>query len=182
MARVLEHAVAAALGTRLEALEEHSALDVDRLHLEGVDVGTIVVLRVGDRGLEELAHDGRGLLRRVRKDAHRLVDGLAADHVRHQAPFLGRHARTAQAGFGFHHFFPAGAAGAAAAVAAAAGARAPGAPGGPRVSPPTASPGRLPTAQWLLKMRVSPKSPSLWPTLFSGTYTGTCVLPFCPAV
>src|SRR5258708_4885736 len=155
MARVLEHAVAAALGTRLEALEEHAALDVDRLYLERVDVGTIVVLGVGDRRLEELAHDGRGLLRRVRKDAHRLVDGLAADHVRHQAPFLGRHARTAQAGFGFHHFFPAGAAGAA---AAAAGAAAPGAPGGPRRSPPTASSVRLPTAQWLFK---DPKSTPL---------------------
>src|SRR5437764_1036471 len=131
MARVLEHAVAAALGTRLEALEEHAALDVNRLHLERVDIGTIVVLGIGNRGLEELPHDAGALFRRVGEDAHRLVHGLAADHVRHEAPFLGGHVRAAQAGFGFHHFFPAGAAAAAAGAPAAGAAPA---PGGPRRS------------------------------------------------
>src|SRR4051812_23710473 len=82
------------------------------------------------------------------------------------------------------YFFPAGAAGAAAAGAApaAAGAAAPGAPGGPRRSPPTASSVRLPTAEWLLKIRVSANSPSLWPTMFSVMYTGMCVLPLCTAI
>ena len=62
-------------------------------------------------------------------------------------------------------------------------AAAPGAPpGGPRRSPPTASSVRLPTAEWLLKMRVSANSPSLWPTMFSVTYTGMCCLPLCTAI
>src|SRR5256885_6686095 len=183
MARVLEHAVAAALGARLEAFQEHAALDVDRLHLQRVDIGAIVVLGVGDRRLEQLLHDAGALLRRVGEDAHRLVDRLAADQIGDQAALLRRHARAAQDGFGLHYFFPPGA-GAAAAGAAAAGAAAPGAlaPGGPRRSPPTASSVRLPTAEWLLKMRVRANSPSLCPTMFSVTYTGTCCLPLCTAI
>src|SRR5690349_15206777 len=57
VAAVLQHAVAAALGARLEALEEHAALDVHDLHLEGVDVRAVVVLRIGDRGLQHFADD-----------------------------------------------------------------------------------------------------------------------------
>src|SRR5438067_13174502 len=147
MARVFEHAVAAALGARLKALEEHAALDVDRLHLQRVDVGAVVVLGVGDRRLEQLLHDAGALLRRVGEDAHRLVDRLAADQIGDQAALLRRHARAAQDGFGLHYFFPPGA-GAAAAGAAPAGAAAPGAPapGGPGRSPPAASPGGVPAA------------------------------------
>src|SRR5258708_16605059 len=71
---------------------------------------------------------------------------------------------------------------AAPAAGAVAGAAAPGAPGGPRRSPPTASSVRLPTAEWLLKMRVIANSPSLCPTMFSVTYTGMCCLPLCTAI
>src|SRR3954469_20010829 len=178
MARVLEHAVAAALRARLEALEEHAALDENGLHLECVDVGAVVVLGIGDRRLKQLLHQPGTLVRRVGEDVDRLVDGLAADQVADQAPFLRRKARAAQDGFGFHHhFFPAGAA---AAGAAAAGAGVP-PPGGPP-RPPTASSVFLPTAEWLLKMRVSANSPSLWPTMFSVTNTGTWVLPLCTAM
>src|SRR5687768_15971462 len=182
MARVLEHAVAAALGTRLEALEKRAALDGDDLHLERVDVGAVVVLGIGNRRFEQLADDRRALLRRIGEDVDRLVDGLAADQIRDQTSLLRGKPRAAQAGLGFHHFFPAGAA--AGAGAAAAGAAAPGTPppGGPRRSPPTASSVRLPTAEWLLKMRVSANSPSLWPTMFSVTYTGMCCLPLCTAM
>ena len=31
-------------------------------------------------------------------------------------------------------------------------------------------------------MRVSANSPSLWPTMFSVTYTGMCCLPLCTAI
>src|SRR6188508_582190 len=178
MARVLEHTVAAPLGARLEALEEHAALDVDGLHLQRVDVGAVVVLGVGDRRFQQLLHQPGALLRRVGEDVDRLVDRLAADQVRDQPALLRRQSRAAQDGFGFHHhFFPAGAAGAA---AAGAGAGVP-PPGGPP-RPPTASSVFLPTAEWLLKMRVSANSPSLWPTMFSVTYTGMCCLPLCTAM
>src|SRR5438552_1164157 len=183
MARVLQHAVAASLGACLKSFEEHAALDEDGLHLERVDVGAVVVLGIGDRGLEQLAHQARALLRRVGEDVHRLIDRFAADQVGDQAPFLRRQARAAQAGLGFHHFFPAGAgAGAAAGAAAAGAAPGPCVPGGGRRSPPTASSVRLPTAEWLLKMRVSANSPSLCPTMFSVTYTGMCCLPLCTAI
>ena len=33
-----------------------------------------------------------------------------------------------------------------------------------------------------MKVRVSANSPSLWPTMFSVTYTGMCCLPLCTAI
>src|SRR4029078_4310475 len=79
-------------------------------------------------------------------------------------------------------YFFAGAAGAAAAGAAgAAAAPAPMPPPGGHFGAMGASAVRLPAAEWLLKMRVSANSPSLCPTMFSVTYTGTCVLPLCTA-
>ena len=39
-----------------------------------------------------------------------------------------------------------------------------------------------PALEWPLKMRVCENSPSLWPTMFSVTYTGTCCLPLCTAM
>src|SRR5688500_4367886 len=157
MARMFQDSIAPTLGAGLEALEEGAALDHDGLHLERVDIGAVVVLGVGDRRLEELAHQGRALLRRVGKDIDRLVDRLAADHVGHQPALLGGEPCTAQARSGFHYFFPAGAgaaAGAAAPGAAAGAAAGPCVPGGGRRPSPTASSVRLPTAEWLLKMRV----------------------------
>src|SRR5712692_8095867 len=179
---MLQDSGAAPLGARLEALEKHAALDEDGLHLEGVDVSAVVVLGIGDRRFEQLAHDRGAFLRREGEDAHRLVDGLAADEIGHQPALLRREPRAAQACFGFHHFFPAGAgAGAGAAPGAAAGGCENCVPGASLRGSPTASSVRLPTAEWLLKMRVSANSPSLCPTMFSVTYTGTCCLPLCTA-
>src|SRR5688572_25339041 len=183
MARMFQDSIAPTLGAGLEALEEGAALDHDGLHLERVDIGAVVVLGVGDRRLEELAHQRRALLRRVGEDADRLIDRLAADHVGDEPALLGGKPCAAQARSGFHHFFPAGAAAAGAAAGVAAGAAAgPWVPGAGRRASPTASSVRLPTAEWLLKMRVIANSPSLWPTMFSVTYTGMCCLPLCTAM
>src|SRR4030065_128599 len=38
------------------------------------------------------------------------------------------------------------------------------------------------SAEWPLKVRVRENSPSLWPTMFSDTYTGMCCLPLCTAI
>src|SRR5262249_48872737 len=35
---------------------------------------------------------------------------------------------------------------------------------------------------WYLKVRVGENSPSLWPTIDSVTYTGTCLRPSCTAI
>src|SRR6185436_4747899 len=186
VAGVPQHPGAAPLGARVKAFLERAALDVDRLHLERVDVRAVVVLGVGDRRLEELLDQRRARLGRVGEDVDRLVDLLAAHEVRHQPALLGRQVRAAQARFRFHEcslrphcYFLAGAAGAAG--AAAAGAAAPGALGGGDLPAIAASAVRLPAAEWLLKMRVSANSPSLCPTMFSVTYTGMCCLPLCTA-
>jgi len=48
MARGLADAIAATLGTGREALERGALFDVDGLDLQFVDIGTVVVLGVGD--------------------------------------------------------------------------------------------------------------------------------------
>src|SRR5258706_7860679 len=48
--------------------------------------------------------------------------------------------------------------------------------------PPPAGACTLRSAEWPLKVRVSANSPSLWPTMFSDTYTGMCCLPLWTAM
>src|SRR3970040_1754470 len=54
---------AAALGARVKAPLERAALDVNGLDLERIDVRAVVVLGIGDRGLEQLLHQAPALLR-----------------------------------------------------------------------------------------------------------------------
>src|SRR5690606_22665266 len=61
-------AVATALGASLEPFQRRALLDVDRLDAQLVDVGTVVVLGVGDGGLQGLLHDAGGLLLGEGKD------------------------------------------------------------------------------------------------------------------
>src|SRR6478735_8255209 len=84
MARGLADAVAAALGTRREALERRALLHVDGLDLQLVDVGAVVVLGVRDRGLQHFLDDDGGLLLGEFQDVEGLIHLLAADHVGHQ--------------------------------------------------------------------------------------------------
>src|SRR3954470_21027417 len=79
MAAVLEHAVAAPLGARVETLQRHAALDEDALDLELVDVGAVVLLWVGDRRLEHLLDDAGALLRAERQHIEGLLDRQSAD-------------------------------------------------------------------------------------------------------
>ena len=95
VAGALADAVAAALGAGGEALQRRALLDVDRLDLQFVDVGAVVVLGVGDRRLQRLLDDAGGLLLRERQDVERLVDLLAADQVGHQTALVDRQADAA---------------------------------------------------------------------------------------
>src|SRR5437773_1371645 len=192
MAGPLGNAVASALGARLEALERHGLFHENDLHLQLVDVGAVVVLRVGDRRFQYLLDDVCPLLRTEGEQIEGLFHREPADLVGDEPPLLGRKPYSVQHRAGFHaspYFFSPPAAGAAAA-GAAPGAGAPGAvgaPGAPGPPPPAlaaaaASRSFLSAMPWLLKMRVSANSPSLCPTMFSVTYTGTCCLPLCTAI
>ena len=68
-------------------------VDLDARDLQLVDVRVVVVLGVGDRRLQHLAHDLRALLRREAQRRERTAHGLAAHHVRHEAALLRRDAR-----------------------------------------------------------------------------------------
>ena len=90
---------------------------------------------------------------------------LAADQVGDEPPFLGREAHAAQFCSGVH-------------VVSSRLARLP-ASGLAFLS---AAARAEPAFEWPLKMRVCANSPSLWPTMFSVMYTGTCCLPLCTAI
>ena len=96
---------------------------------------------------------------------------LAADEVRHDPHLAGRDAEVFELGSRFHlvPHFCAGAAGAAAAGVGAPG-MAGGAPGAPGFTAFLS-----PVCPW--KVRVGANSPSLCPTMFSVTNTGTCLRP-----
>lgn len=85
MAGLLLDTVAAALGASGEALHRLSLVHENRGDLQFVDIGAVVVLGVGDGGLDSLLQDGGGLLRREGEDFQRTADLLAADQVRNQA-------------------------------------------------------------------------------------------------
>src|SRR6185295_12322902 len=71
VAGALADAVAAALGARAKALQRGALLDVDRLDLQLVDVGAVVVLGIRDGAVERLQHDAGGLLLRELQDVAR---------------------------------------------------------------------------------------------------------------
>src|SRR6476661_2010677 len=103
MAALLTDDIAAALCARGEPAQRVGLVDVDRRDLELVDVGTLVVLGVGDRRLEHLLDDPRALLRRERKDVQRAIDRQAADRIGDDATLLGRQPHAAQRSSGLHH-------------------------------------------------------------------------------
>src|SRR6266853_1741239 len=104
MAGPLGDAVTSALRPRLEALERHGLFHEDGLHLQLVDVGAVVVLRVGDRRFEHLLDDVRSLLRTEGEQIEGLFHGEPADLVGDEPPLLGRKPHPVQHRAGFHVF------------------------------------------------------------------------------
>src|SRR3546814_17114876 len=62
---------------------------MDRGDAEFIDIGAIVVLGVGDRGLKCFLEYVRGFLWCERQDIKRLCNRLATDQIRDKACFLG---------------------------------------------------------------------------------------------
>src|SRR5574343_630035 len=88
-------AVATAFGAGRETLERGALLNVDGLHLQFVDVGTVVVFGVGDGGFQGLLDEARSFFLRERQDVERLVNLFAANQVGHQSTFVDRQANAA---------------------------------------------------------------------------------------
>src|SRR5688572_3248568 len=101
VAGALADARTAALGAGRKTLQHGALFDVDRLDLQLVDVGTVVVLGIGHGRVDALLDDAGGLLLRELQNVQRLIDLLAANHVGHQPALVGRQANTAHDGFGF---------------------------------------------------------------------------------
>src|SRR3954447_17840372 len=81
-------------------LERGSLVSVDRVDLQLVAHQLVVVLRVGDRRLQELQPRPGGAARREGQDSPRLLDVLAADVIADEARLAGRRADVA--GLGSH--------------------------------------------------------------------------------
>src|SRR6056297_655878 len=98
----LDDPVATPLGARPEALQRRRLVDHDQRNLQLVDIGTVVVLRIGDRRLEHFPDHVRRLLRRVLEGLQRGAYGLATDHVRDQPALLRRDPGIAKPGCYLH--------------------------------------------------------------------------------
>src|SRR6185312_3266082 len=90
MARGFSDLVAAALGARGKAPQRGALLDIDGLDLQLVDVGAVVVFRVGDRGLQHLFDDDSGFFLGEFQNVERLVHLLAANQVSDQPALVDR--------------------------------------------------------------------------------------------
>src|SRR5262249_47012605 len=141
-----------AFGPRGEALEHRGGIDVDQRNLQIIDVGTVIVLSIGNCGFQQLAHQIRALLGHVLQCCNRIADRLAADGVGDQPALLRGDAGIPQYGGDLHCPIP-------------------------QVAVST-----LRSPECVLKVRVGANSPSLWPTMFSVTSTGMCCRPLCTAM
>ena len=102
MAGLLVDARTAALGASGKTAQRGSLFHMDLGHDKRVDVGTVIVLGIGNSAFESLLDDDRGLLLREGEDAEGLVHGLAANEVSNQTTLLGRQADTTDDSSSFH--------------------------------------------------------------------------------
>ena len=75
-------------------------------HIQFVDVGTVIVLGIGDRRVESLQNDAGSALLRELEDVEGLVHGLTANQVGHQTALLSREANATNDCSSFHLITP----------------------------------------------------------------------------
>src|SRR5690606_22338717 len=92
------------LGTRSEALEDRALFDIDRFHEQFVDIGTVVVLGIGDSGFEHLLDNRSAFFRAELQNVQSSIDFLATDQIGDQTAFLIRQAYAFEDSFSFHYF------------------------------------------------------------------------------
>ena len=101
---LLADTATAALGARLETTQRRSLLDVNLGDIQLIDVGTKIVLGVGNGRFQSLLDDDCSFLLGEVQDVQSLIHGLPADEVCNQTATLGRQAHTANNSSSFHHF------------------------------------------------------------------------------
>src|SRR5205814_846008 len=136
-----------------------------------------LLLRVGDRRAEHFRNVLGDRLARKLERRERAIDVLPADETEHEAGLLRRGPDVACRCLRFDHDELPAPAGFAAPAPAPAPAPVPGAPG----AAATAAARSATRVVWPLNKRVGANSPSLWPTMFSVTYTGMNFPPLCTA-
>ena len=142
--------------TRAPALQRRALVGVARRHEELFGRNVVVVLGVGHCGIQALAdHLGHRSLGEG-KDLGRTTVGLAPHEVQHGTGLARRHTDV------FHDRTR---------PRTLVGLQA-----GHQRRPPFSWPA------WCRKVRVGANSPSLWPTIDSVMYTGTCLRPSCTPI
>ena len=77
-------------------------VDVDGRDTEFIDIGAVVVLGVGNGGLQSLLQDAGRLLGRECQDVQGLGNALAADQISDETCLLGRDTDTTDSSCSFH--------------------------------------------------------------------------------
>ena len=147
VAGALQDAVCTALCARHDALERGAGADVAFCDVEIVAIHVEVVFRISGSRIHQLEKGLAGGLRGVLQDSQRFVQGFVTDEVHHDRNLAGTNAGVTENSPCFHSMFLLSYL--------------------PAVLAPT----------WPVNLRVGANSPSLWPTMSSVTYTGTCLRP-----
>src|SRR6266702_767622 len=153
MTVALDDARSATLGASGKALQHRRGINVNQRTLQIVHIGAVIVLRVRDRRLQQLAHELSALLGHELQCCNGVADRLAAHDVGYQPALLRGDAGVPQ-NRGYLHV--------------------------EYLTQEEASTLRSP--EWVLNVRVGANSPNLWPTMFSVTSTGMCWRPLCTAI
>src|SRR5579859_282068 len=188
-------AVRASLRRGTNPLHARAVIRNGSLHVKVVDLDIQPLLsreKVGvvERRLQQLAHVRRHALLGEQQGIARFVHAPSLDEIQHEPRLLWRDSQVTHFRSKFHsrylsywrlaksRFYAFGAVG----VAPPAGAEGVIAPGPPGIPAGFAATSVAALMEWPLNWRVKLNSPSLWPTMFSVTYTGINFLPLCTAI
>src|SRR5262245_37705644 len=192
MRGALQHAERPSHRRRPHALLRRPLVRVARRDEQPIDVAAeaVFVLRVRDRRAQHLRDVVGDSFARVLQRRERAVDVLAADQTEHEPGLLRRGPHVPSSGLRLNHdelpapagFAPPPPAPPPAPAGADGAPGPPGAPGAPAAPAAASAAARSATrVVWPLQIRVGANSPSLCPTMFSVTYTGTNLRPLCTA-
>ena len=104
--RLLTDTLTAALGAGTEAAQRRSLFHVNLCDAKFIDIGTVIVLGIGDSAFKCLQNNTGRTATRELQNVKGLVHGLTANQVGNQATLLSRQAHTANDCSSFHLITP----------------------------------------------------------------------------